>query len=162
MDKVRENRRTNWSSKTPNLMSNSIYGSPFPKINPKVRYKTALERAGFDTKPRSPFSSQRNASTGSLQASVRSPPIIRQRNVSAAPSVPVTIRSAYTMSSKGTHSSRKDESGIYPLPVLVDSRRQSVCPSNNNNISSSRDTKVSHPISKANERASQDLSLIHI
>lgn len=60
------------------------------------------------------------------------------------------------MSSKGTHSSRKDESGIYPLPVLVDSRRQSVCPSNNNNISSSRDTKVSHPISKANERASQD------
>lgn len=27
---------------------NHIYGSPFPTINPKVRYRTALERAGFD------------------------------------------------------------------------------------------------------------------
>lgn len=25
-----------------------MYGSPFPKLNPNVRYKTALERAGFD------------------------------------------------------------------------------------------------------------------
>lgn len=25
-----------------------MYGSPFPKINPNVRYKTAIERAGFD------------------------------------------------------------------------------------------------------------------
>ncbi|CCD25317.1 Pxl1p NDAI_0E05000 [Naumovozyma dairenensis CBS 421] len=29
-------------------MNNSMYGSPFPKLNPKVHYKTALERAGFD------------------------------------------------------------------------------------------------------------------
>ncbi|CCE63126.1 hypothetical protein TPHA_0E00300 [Tetrapisispora phaffii CBS 4417] len=28
-------------------MSN-IYGSPFPKINPNIRYRTTLERAGFD------------------------------------------------------------------------------------------------------------------
>lgn len=25
-----------------------MYGSPFPKLNPRVQYKTALERAGFD------------------------------------------------------------------------------------------------------------------
>ncbi|KAH7588769.1 LIM domain [Nakaseomyces glabratus] len=31
-------------------MYSSMYGSPFPKINPNVRYKTALERAGFDVK----------------------------------------------------------------------------------------------------------------
>ncbi|CCF59436.1 hypothetical protein KAFR_0H00270 [Kazachstania africana CBS 2517] len=29
-------------------MLNNIYDSPFPKINPKVRYRTALERAGFE------------------------------------------------------------------------------------------------------------------
>lgn len=29
-------------------MFNHMYGSPFPTINPRVRYKTALERAGFD------------------------------------------------------------------------------------------------------------------
>ena len=29
-------------------MSNHMYGSPFPVINPKIRYKTVLERAGFD------------------------------------------------------------------------------------------------------------------
>ncbi|CAL9729877.1 hypothetical protein MOUN0_I01266 [Monosporozyma unispora] len=28
----------------------SMYNSPFPKLNPKVRYKTALERAGFEVK----------------------------------------------------------------------------------------------------------------
>ena len=27
-----------------------MYNSPFPKLNPKVRYKTALERAGFEVK----------------------------------------------------------------------------------------------------------------
>ncbi|QLL34858.1 hypothetical protein HG536_0H02330 [Torulaspora globosa] len=27
---------------------NHIYGSPFPTLNPKVRYRTALERAGFE------------------------------------------------------------------------------------------------------------------
>lgn len=26
-----------------------VYGSPFPKLNPNVRYKTVFERAGFDT-----------------------------------------------------------------------------------------------------------------
>lgn len=30
------------------IAMNHIYGSPFPTINPKVRYRTALERAGFD------------------------------------------------------------------------------------------------------------------
>ncbi|SCU93414.1 LAME_0F03730g1_1 [Lachancea meyersii CBS 8951] len=30
-------------------MQGSIYSSPFPALNPRVRYKTALERAGFDT-----------------------------------------------------------------------------------------------------------------
>ena len=29
-------------------MQGSIYSSPFPALNPRVRYKTALERAGFD------------------------------------------------------------------------------------------------------------------
>lgn len=54
------------------MMFNHMYGSPFPTINPKVRYKTALERAGFDVKfeaklPQSDNMERRNASTGSLQ-----------------------------------------------------------------------------------------------
>ena len=137
-------------------MYNSIYGSPFPKINPKVRYKTALERAGFDTKPRNPFSSQRNASTGSLQPSVRSSPITRQRNVSTAPSVPVTTKSAYTASSKSAYSSVKGESGIYPPPVLEKSERQSAISSKNSNFRSSRPADISLPISRPSERASQE------
>lgn len=30
-------------------MSSGVYGSPFPKLNPNVRYRTVFERAGFDT-----------------------------------------------------------------------------------------------------------------
>lgn len=56
-------------------MFNHIYGSPFPTINPQVRYKTALERAGFEVnynnntflKPPSIRGiGRRNVSTGSL------------------------------------------------------------------------------------------------
>ncbi|EHN01372.1 Pxl1p [Saccharomyces cerevisiae x Saccharomyces kudriavzevii VIN7] len=134
-------------------MYNSIYGSPFPKINPKVRYKTALERAGFDTKPRNPFNSQRNASTGSLQTSVRSPPM-RQRNVSTTPSVP---NITYTLSSQNSHPSAKGGSGIYLPPVLDNRGRQSVTSSKNSNItSSSRPSNMSHPISRTSECASQE------
>lgn len=52
-------------------MFNHIYGSPFPVINPKIRYKTALERAGFDTNFHDGLMSnqlppeRRNVSTGS-------------------------------------------------------------------------------------------------
>lgn len=54
-------------------MFNHIYGSPFPTINPKVRYKTVFERAGFDTNFRgAPIqneqeSDRRNVSTSNLQ-----------------------------------------------------------------------------------------------
>ncbi|CAI1558959.1 hypothetical protein SEUBUCD646_0K03050 [Saccharomyces eubayanus] len=127
-------------------MYDSIYDSPFPKINPKVRYKTALERAGFDTKPRNLFSSQRNASTGSLQASVSSPPMSVQRNVSAAPFVPVITKSTYTVSSKGNQLFSKGESDIYSPPVLDNSRKVSIASSKNSNkISSSRPSNKSHP-----------------
>ncbi|GAV55976.1 hypothetical protein ZYGR_0AZ01480 [Zygosaccharomyces rouxii] len=63
-------------------MFNHIYGSPFPTINPRVRYKTALERAGFevnynDNKFQKPPSIQgigrRNASTGSLNEPIEPP-----------------------------------------------------------------------------------------
>lgn len=156
MNNVRGKTRINLAKETLKSMYNSIYGSPFPKINPKVRYKTALERAGFDTKPRNPFSSQRNASTGSLQASVKSPPITRQRNVSAAPSVPVTMKSAYTASSKSAYSSVKGESDIYPPPVLENSERRSVTPPKNSNFTSSRPSDISRSISRPSERASQE------
>ena len=29
-------------------MNNGVYGSPFPKLNPNMRYKTVFERAGFE------------------------------------------------------------------------------------------------------------------
>lgn len=55
-----------------------MYGSPFPTINPKVRYRTALERAGFDVNFQSgplgdgsglgdPEMGRRNVSMGNLQ-----------------------------------------------------------------------------------------------
>ncbi|CAI4046799.1 hypothetical protein SUVZ_11G2990 [Saccharomyces uvarum] len=137
-------------------MYDSIYDSPFPKINPKVRYKTALERAGFDTRPRNPFCSQRNASTGSLQASVRSPPMHVQRNVSAAPFVVIT-ESTYAVSSKGTQLFSKGESDIYSPPVLDNSGRASISSSKNSNKTfSSRPNNKSHPSFGTSERASQD------
>lgn len=54
------------------MMFNHMYGSPFPTINPKVRYKTALERAGFDVNFEAKLSQnnnmeRRNVSMGSLQ-----------------------------------------------------------------------------------------------
>lgn len=57
-------------------MFNHIYGSPFPTINPKVRYRTALERAGFDVNynPGDPKSGNRGESAGGLG--------MGQRNVS--------------------------------------------------------------------------------
>ncbi|SCU84371.1 LADA_0D01332g1_1 [Lachancea dasiensis] len=54
-------------------MQGSIYSSPFPAINPRVRYRTALERAGFDVnfdkdgkagKYRQPLQSGRHVSEG--------------------------------------------------------------------------------------------------
>lgn len=138
-------------------MYDSIYDSPFPKINPKVRYKTALERAGFDTKPRNLFGSQRNASTGSLQASVRSPPMPVQRNVSAAPFVPVITTSTYAASSKGTQLFSKGGSDIYPPPVLDNGGRASITSSKNSNKTSpSRPNNKSRPSFGTSERASQD------
>ncbi|CAR29679.1 hypothetical protein ZYGR_0AD03630 [Zygosaccharomyces rouxii] len=63
-------------------MFNHIYGSPFPTINPRVRYKTALERAGFDVnydgnkfdKPPSIRGlGRRNVSTGNLNEPLEPP-----------------------------------------------------------------------------------------
>ncbi|CEP63869.1 Pxl1p LALA0_S09e04324g [Lachancea lanzarotensis] len=57
-------------------MQGSIYSSPFPALNPRVRYKTALERAGFDVYhnrtqrerepngPNGPYMNQRHVSEG--------------------------------------------------------------------------------------------------
>lgn len=64
-------------------MYNGMYGSPFPKLNPRVQYKTALERAGFDVnRGASPVGPQeheqedyRSVSTGAhLSKNRRSPP----------------------------------------------------------------------------------------
>lgn len=52
-----------------------MYGSPFPKLNPRVPYKTALERAGFDVnRAVSPSDSQEPGykDQRSISASVRS------------------------------------------------------------------------------------------
>lgn len=47
--KERKSRRCNsWEQFTWFDMYNGMYGSPFPKLNPRVPYKTALERAGFE------------------------------------------------------------------------------------------------------------------
>lgn len=79
-------------------MFNHIYGSPFPPINPRVRYKTALERAGFEVnyngkpqgdvheKPPSIQGMERhgNASTGSLNE-LAEPPKRSQSRVNSLP-----------------------------------------------------------------------------
>ncbi|KAL3230779.1 Paxillin-like protein 1 [Nakaseomyces bracarensis] len=54
-------------------MYSSMYGSPFPKINPNVRYRTALERAGFDVNNNT---SRRVVSGNSVNAPrAKSPPL---------------------------------------------------------------------------------------
>ncbi|CDF91954.1 ZYBA0S16-00826g1_1 [Zygosaccharomyces bailii CLIB 213] len=78
-------------------MFNHIYGSPFPPINPRVRYKTALERAGFEVnyngqqqanygRPPSSLKTmeRKNASTGSLNELVE-PPKRSQSRVNSLP-----------------------------------------------------------------------------
>ncbi|EJS42847.1 pxl1p [Saccharomyces arboricola H-6] len=136
-------------------MYSSIYDSPFPKINPKVRYKTALERAGFDTRPRNLLGNQRSASsTGSLQATLKSPPIVRQRNVSAAPSVPVITKSEFFVSPNSSHPSAKGESSTYAWHALADRGRPSV--DNSNIPSSSTPTNAPHPSFRTSECSSQD------
>lgn len=51
-----------------------MYDSPFPKLNPKVRYKTALERAGFDVNY---YGSSPSSAGTSSSSSVRSKPIYK-------------------------------------------------------------------------------------
>ena len=77
-------------------MFNHIYGSPFPTINPKVRYRTALERAGFDVNFNSRSAAngdglgsadmnRRNVSMGNLQ---QPPPRSQSRAASRVASLP--------------------------------------------------------------------------
>lgn len=47
----------------------SMYSSPFPKLNPNVRYKTVLERAGFDVM----YDTNNNKRNGALRTSNSTP-----------------------------------------------------------------------------------------
>ncbi|CAB4256044.1 similar to Saccharomyces cerevisiae YKR090W PXL1 LIM domain-containing protein that localizes to sites of polarized growth [Maudiozyma barnettii] len=52
-------------------MYSGLYSSPFPKLNPNVRYRTVFERAGFDTNTTS--SANANNSNASTTASLQIP-----------------------------------------------------------------------------------------
>lgn len=90
-------------------MENSIYGSPFPKLNPHVRYKTALERAGFDFKidgNNSSIPSQNAARIKKQSANVvndSTNSLNNSSNGSSLPSSTIKMKVAQAVPQNGSH-----------------------------------------------------------